>query len=102
MNTKYGFVVFGIGVALLSMPAAIGGQEQAGAGNRLPGAGPRAPPKPSDRPPAPGGGGVGAAASAVSVSLTSRIPGGGFLDVRLREKEIRRRSRIVDPPDGLL
>ena len=100
MNTKYGFVVFGIGVAVLSMSSAVGGQEQAGAGNRPAVARPWPPQKLSDGQPDVQG--MWAATNAGSVSLTNPITGGEDFDVRLTGKEIKRPSRIVDPPDGLL
>lgn len=100
MNTKYCFVAFGIGVALLSMTAPVAGQGRGGGANSAESTRPWPPQKLSDGQPDVQG--IWAATMAGSTSLTNPITGGEDFDRRLTNTEIKRPSRIVDPPDGQL
>jgi hypothetical protein len=100
MRATHLIVAFGIGAALLSATATVRGQEERGAANRA--ASPR--PWPPQRLPdgQPDVQGIWAASNAGSTSLTNPISGGEDFDRRLSGENIRRPSRIIDPPDGLL
>jgi hypothetical protein len=93
-------VAFGIGAALLSATATVRGQEERGAANRAASSRPWPPQRLADGQPDVQG--VWAAVNAGSTSLTNPISGGEDFDRRVTGENIRRPSRIIDPPDGLL
>lgn len=101
MKTRRVTVAFGIGVMLLSATMTIRGQEERGPAPRT-AATPR--PWPPQRLPdgQPDVQGIWAAVNAGSTSLTNPISGGEDFDRRISGATIRRPSRIVDPPNGLL
>jgi hypothetical protein len=101
MKTKRVTVAFGIGAMLLSATMTIRGQEERGAAPR---AAPTSRPWPPHRLPdgQPDVQGIWAAVNAGSTSLTNPISGGEDFDRRISGATIRRPSRIVDPPNGLL
>ena len=99
MSTKNLIIAFGIGAALLLATVPLRGQGQGGAANR-PAAKPWPPQKLSDGQPDVQG--IWAAVNAGSTSLTNPISGGEDFDRRVSGENIRRPSRVIDPPDGLL
>jgi hypothetical protein len=101
MKTKRVTVAFGIGAMLLSATMTIRGQEERGA---TPRAAATSRPWPPHRLPdgQPDVQGIWAAVNAGSTSLTNPISGGEDFDRRISGATIRRPSRIVDPPNGLL
>jgi hypothetical protein len=100
MKTRRVTVAFGIGVMLLSATMTIRGQEERAAPRTA------ATPRPWPAPRLPDGQpdvqGIWAAVNAGSTSLTNPISGGEDFDRRVSGATIRRPSRIVDPPNGLL
>jgi hypothetical protein len=93
-------VAFGIGTALLFAIVPLRGQGQAGATNRPATSKPWPPQKLSDGQPDVQG--IWAAVNGGSTSLTNPISGGEDFDRRVTGENIRRPSRVIDPPDGLL
>jgi len=100
MRATHLIVAIGIGAALLSAPATVRGQEERGAANRAASSRPWPPQRLADGQPDVQG--VWAAVNAGSTSLTNPISGGEDFDRRVTGENIRRPSRIIDPPDGLL
>jgi hypothetical protein len=100
MRATHLIVAFGIGAALLSATATVRGQEERGAANRAASSRPWPPQRLADGQPDVQG--VWAAVNAGSTSLTNPISGGEDFDRRVTGENIRRPSRIIDPPDGLL
>ncbi len=100
MRTKNLIVAFGIGAALLLTTVPLRGQGQGGAANRPAASKPWPPQKLSDGQPDVQG--IWAAANGGSTSLTNPISGGEDFDRRVSGENIRRPSRVIDPPDGLL
>jgi hypothetical protein len=97
MRTTQLIVACGIGVALWSTAVPAGAQGERAAANP---ARPWPPQKLADGQPDVQG--IWAAANGGSTSLTNPISGGEDFDQRATGTTIRRPSRIVDPPDGLL
>jgi len=100
MRATHLIVAIGIGAALLSATAIVRGQEERGAANRAASSRPWPPQRLADGQPDVQG--VWAAVNAGSTSLTNPISGGEDFDRRVTGENIRRPSRIIDPPDGLL
>jgi hypothetical protein len=100
MKTQNLIIAFGIGAAVLLATVPLRGQGQGGAANRPAASKPWPPQKLSDGQPDVQG--VWAAVNAGSTSLTNPISGGEDFDRRVSGENIRRPSRVVDPPDGLL
>jgi len=100
MRTRTLMVAFGIGTALLFAIVPLRGQGQAGATNRPATSKPWPPQKLSDGQPDVQG--IWAAVNGGSTSLTNPISGGEDFDRRVTGENIRRPSRVIDPPDGLL
>jgi hypothetical protein len=100
MRTEHLVVALGIGAALLVTAVPLAGQEERAAANRPTASRPWPPPRLSDGQPDVQG--IWAATMAGSTSLTNPISGGEDFDRRVKGTEIRRPSRIIDPPDGLL
>ena len=100
MNTKYLIIAFGIGIALSLTTVALQAQGQGGAANRPAASKPWPPQKLSDGQPDVQG--IWAAVNGGSTSLTNPISGGEDFDRRVTGENIRRPSRVIDPPDGLL
>jgi len=100
MRATHLIVAIGIGAALLSATATVRGQEERGAANRAASSRPWPPQRLADGQPDVQG--VWAAVNAGSTSLTNPISGGEDFDRRVTGENIRRPSRIIDPPDGLL
>jgi len=100
MRTNNLIVAFGIGAALLLTTVPLRGQGEGGAPNRAAAPKPWPPQKLSDGQPDVQG--VWAAVNAGSTSLTNPISGGEDFDRRVSGQNIRRPSRVIDPPDGLL
>lgn len=101
MKTRRATVAFGIGVMLLSAATTIAGQEERAAAPRTAAARrPWPPQRLADGQPDVQG--IWAAVNAGSTSLTNPISGGEDFDRRLSGAAIRRPSRIIDPPNGLL
>jgi hypothetical protein len=99
MSTRNLIVALGIAAALLLSTAPLRGQGQAGAANR-PAAKAWPPQKLSDGQPDVQG--IWAAVNAGSTSLTNPISGGEDFDRRVSGADIKRPSRVIDPPDGLI
>jgi hypothetical protein len=99
MNTKNLIIAFGIGIALSFTMVPLQGQGQAGAA-RPAAPKPWPPQKLSDGQPDVQG--IWAAVNGGSTSLTNPISGGEDFDRRVTGENIRRPSRVIDPPDGLL
>jgi hypothetical protein len=99
MNTRNLIIAFGIGAALLLTTVPLRGQAPGGAANR-PASKPWPPQKLSDGQPDVQG--IWAAVNGGSTSLTNPISGGEDFDRRVSGENIRRPSRVIDPPDGLL
>jgi hypothetical protein len=99
MNTRNLIIAFGIGAALLLTTVPLRGQAPGGAANR-PASKPWPPQKLSDGQPDVQG--IWAAVNGGSTSLTNPISGGEDFDRRVSGEDIRRPSRVIDPPDGLL
>jgi hypothetical protein len=100
MRTSSLMIAFGIGSALLLATVPLRGQGEGGAANR-PAASKRWPPqKLSDGQPDVQG--IWAAVNAGSTSLTNPISGGEDFDRRVSGTDIKRPSRVIDPPDGLI
>jgi hypothetical protein len=78
----------------------LAGQDERAAANRPTASRPWPPQRLSDGQPDVQG--IWAATMAGSTSLTNPISGGEDFDRRVKGTEIRRPSRIIDPPDGLL
>ena len=100
MRATHLIVAFGIGVALWSATATVRGQEERSAANRAGSSRPWPPQHLADGQPDVQG--IWAAVNAGSTSLTNPISGGEDFDRRLSGENIRRPSRIIDPPNGLL
>ena len=100
MSTKHLVVALGIGAALLVTAVPLAGQDERAAANRPTASRPWPPQRLSDGQPDVQG--IWAATMAGSTSLTNPISGGEDFDRRVKGTEIRRPSRIIDPPDGLL
>jgi len=100
MRVPHLIIAFGIGVALWSATATVRGQEERGTANRPGSSRPWPPQRLADGQPDVQG--IWAAVNAGSTSLTNPISGGEDFDRRLSGENIRRPSRIIDPPDGLL
>ncbi len=100
MRTKNLIIAFGIGAALLLTTVPLRGQGQGGAANRPAASKPWPPQKLSDGQPDVQG--IWAAVNAGSTSLTNPISGGEDFDRRVSGENIRRPSRVIDPPDGRL
>jgi hypothetical protein len=100
MNTKNLIIAFGIGIALSLTTVAPQAQGQGGAANRPAASKPWPPQKLSDGQPDVQG--IWAAVNGGSTSLTNPISGGEDFDRRVTGENIRRPSRVIDPPDGLL
>src|SRR4026207_2399128 len=100
MNAKHLIIAFGIGIVLSLASADVHGQGEGGAPNRPTAPRPWPPEKLSDGQPDVQG--IWAAVNGGSTSLTHPISGGEDFDRRLTGENIRRPSRIIDPPDGLL
>jgi hypothetical protein len=100
MNTKYLIIAFRIGIALSLTTVAPQAQGQGGAANRPAASKPWPPQKLSDGQPDVQG--IWAAVNGGSTSLTNPISGGEDFDRRVTGENIRRPSRVIDPPDGLL
>jgi hypothetical protein len=100
MSTKNLIIAFGIGAALLLATVPLRGQGQGGAANRPAASKPWPPQKLSDGQPDVQG--IWAAVNGGSTSLTNPISGGEDFDRRVSGENIRRPSRLIDPPDGLL
>jgi hypothetical protein len=100
MRTEHLVVALGIGAALLVTAVPLAGQEEPAAANRPTASRPWPPQRLSDGQPDVQG--IWAATMAGSTSLTNPISGGEDFDRRVKGTEIRRPSRIIDPPDGLL
>jgi hypothetical protein len=100
MNTRNLLIVFGIGIALSLTTVPLRGQAQGGAANRPGAQKPWPPQKLSDGQPDVQG--IWAAVNGGSTSLTNPISGGEDFDRRVTGENIRRPSRVIDPPDGLL
>jgi hypothetical protein len=100
MNTKNLIIAFGIGIALSLTTVALQAQGQGGAANRPAASKPWPPQKLSDGQPDVQG--IWAAVNGGSTSLTNPISGGEDFDRRVTGENIRRPSRVIDPPDGLL
>ena len=99
MNTRNLIIAVGIGAALLLTTVPLRGQAPGGAVNR-PASKPWPPQKLSDGQPDVQG--IWAAVNGGSTSLTNPISGGEDFDRRVSGENIRRPSRVIDPPDGLL
>jgi hypothetical protein len=100
MKTRRVTVAFGIGVMLLSATMTVRGQEERAAPRTAATPRPWPPPRLPDGQPDVQG--IWAAVNAGSTSLTNPISGGEDFDRRVSGATIRRPSRIVDPPNGLL
>jgi len=100
MRTEHLVVALGIGAALLVTAVPLTGQEERAAANPPTASRPWPPQRLSDGQPDVQG--IWAATMAGSTSLTNPISGGEDFDRRVKGTEIRRPSRIIDPPDGLL
>jgi hypothetical protein len=100
MRTNNLIIAFGIGAALLLATVPLRGQGQGGAANRPAASKPWPPQKLSDGQPDVQG--IWAAVNGGSTSLTNPISGGEDFDRRVSGENIRRPSRVIDPPDGLL
>jgi hypothetical protein len=100
MKAEHLIFALGICAALVLSAAAVNAQGERGGANRTAASRPWPPQKLSDGQPDVQG--VWAALNAGSTSLTNPISGGEDFDRRLSGKEIKRPSRIIDPPDGLL
>ena len=100
MNTKNLIIAVGIGIALSLTTVALQAQGQGGAANRPAASKPWPPQKLSDGQPDVQG--IWAAVNGGSTSLTNPISGGEDFDRRVTGENIRRPSRVIDPPDGLL
>ena len=98
MSTRNLIIAFGIGIALSLATVPLQGQGQGGAAK--PAAKPWPPQKLSDGQPDVQG--IWAAVNGGSTSLTNPISGGEDFDRRVTGENIRRPSRVIDPPDGLL
>jgi hypothetical protein len=92
-------IAFGIGAALAFAAVPVRGQAQGGAANRAVSK-PWPPQKLSDGQPDVQG--IWAAVNAGSTSLTNPISGGEDFDRRVSGSDIKRPSRVIDPPDGLI
>jgi hypothetical protein len=92
-------IAFGIGAALAIAAVPVRGQAQGGAANRA-ASKPWPPQKLSDGQPDVQG--IWAAVNAGSTSLTNPISGGEDFDRRVSGSDIKRPSRVIDPPDGLI
>jgi hypothetical protein len=99
MNTRNLIIAFGIGAALVLTTVPLRGQAPGGAANR-PASKPWPPQKLSDGQPDVQG--IWAAVNGGSTSLTNPISGGEDFDRRVSGEDIRRPSRVIDPPGGLL
>jgi hypothetical protein len=97
MRSTHASLAFGIGAALLSATVSVGGQGGRGGANGPAVSRPWPPQRLADGQPDVQG--IWAATMAGSTSLTNPISGGEDLE-RQRGVEIRRPSRIIDPPDG--
>jgi hypothetical protein len=93
-------IAFGIVTALLLATAPLRAQGQGGAANRPATSKPWPPQRLSDGQPDVQG--IWAAVNGGSTSLTNPISGGEDFDRRITGENIRRPSRVIDPPDGLL
>ena len=100
MRTNNLIVAFGIGAALLLTTVPLRGQGEGGAANRPASSKPWPPQKLSDGQPDVQG--IWAAVNAGSTSLTNPISGGEDFDRRVSGADIKRPSRVIDPPDGLI
>jgi hypothetical protein len=100
MRTNNLIIAFGIGAALVLATVPLRGQGQGGAANRPAASKPWPPQKLSDGQPDVQG--IWAAVNGGSTSLTNPISGGEDFDRRVSGENIRRPSRVIDPPDGLL
>jgi len=92
-------IAFGIGAAVALAAVPVRGQSQGGAANRA-ASRPWPPQKLSDGQPDVQG--IWAAVNAGSTSLTNPISGGEDFDRRVSGADIKRPSRVIDPPDGLI
>jgi len=99
MSTRNLIVAFGIGAAVLLATVPVHGQQEGGTANRS-ASKPWPPQKLSDGQPDVQG--IWAAVNAGSTSLTNPISGGEDFDRRVSGADIKRPSRVVDPPDGLI
>ena len=97
MRTEHLIVALGIGAALMSTAVSTGAQGERATAN--PG---KAWPPQRLADGQPDVQGIWAAANGGSTSLTNPISGGEDFDQRVTGTTVRRPSRIVDPPDGLL
>src|SRR4026208_2211260 len=100
MNAKHSIIAFGIGIALSLASVDVHGQGEGGAPNRPTAPRPWPPEKLSDGQPDVQG--IWAAVNGGSTSLPNPISGGEDFDRRLTGENIRRPSRIIDPPHGPL
>ena len=100
MSVRTLMIAFGIVTALLLATAPLRAQGQGGAANRPATSKPWPPQKLSDGQPDVQG--IWAAVNGGSTSLTNPISGGEDFDRRVTGENIRRPSRVIDPPDGLL
>jgi hypothetical protein len=92
-------IAFGIGAAVALAAVPVRGQAEGGAANRA-ASRPWPPQKLSDGQPDVQG--IWAAVNAGSTSLTNPISGGEDFDRRVSGADIKRPSRVIDPPDGLI
>lgn len=99
MSNRNLIIAFGIGITLSLATVPLLAQAQGGAANR-PASKPWPPQKLSDGQPDVQG--VWAAVNAGSTSLTNPISGGEDFDRRVSGSDIKRPSRVIDPPDGLI
>src|SRR5882672_4909595 len=99
MRTRHLIVALGIGGAVLATTVPLAGQD-GGAANRPTASRPWPPQRLSDGQPDVQG--IWAATMAGSTSLTNPISGGEDLERQISNTEIKRPSRIIDPPDGQL
>jgi len=97
MSTRNLIAAFGIGAALLLAIVPLQGRGQGGAPNRS-----ASKPWPPQKLPdgQPDVQGIWAAVNAGSTSLTNPISGGEDFDRRVSGADIKRPSRVIDPPDG--
>ena len=100
MSVRTLMIAFGIVTALLLATAPLRAQGQGGAANRPATSKPWPPQRLSDGQPDVQG--IWAAVNGGSTSLTNPISGGEDFDRRITGENIRRPSRVIDPPDGLL
>jgi hypothetical protein len=100
MRTERRIVCFGIGAALLSMPAPVVGQEREAGGKPAAASRPSAPARLADGQPDVQG--IWGSLNAGSTSLTNPISGEADFERQVTGKVVRNPSRIIDTPDGQL